>query len=389
MANCYGFTDILCVPFRRHGVFRSVLAVIYAVCLLAFGLVLPAVAENSRAAVKAPASVVFLNPGFSDEPFWVGYSDFMQAAADDLGMQLQVIYGERNPPQLLEKARSVLARDKQPDYLIFVNEMYTAPELLRLFADSPIKLFSLHSTLTPEQQQIIGGSRGQYRNWIGSLIPNDEQAGYWMAKALIAKLKGKPGSLLAFAGVRFTPSSSLREEGLHRALREHPEIKLQQMLQGEWKRQRAYEQARLMLPRHPEVQLVWSANDEMAFGVMQAAQELGKQPGKDIYLSALNNSDEVLQARIDGKLCVLVGGHFTLGGWAMVMLHDYHAGVDFAARGGKDRVDQLFSLLDAKQAAYLKKRLKVPGYGLDFRQFSAVYRPQIKDYGFSIKPLLQ
>lgn len=369
--------------------FRSLLIAVSAVCLLTFCLIAQALAENPRVTDKAPASVVFLNPGFSDEPFWVGYSDFMQAAADDLGMQLEIIYGERNPPQLLEKARDLLTRDNQPDYLIFVNEMYTAPELLRLFADSPIKLFSLHSTLTPEQQQRIGTSRERYRNWIGSLIPNDEQAGYWMAKALIAKLKGKPGSLLAFAGVRLTPSSSLREDGLHRALREHPEIKLQQTLQGEWKRQRAYEQAQLMLPRHPEVQLVWSANDEMAFGVMQAAEELGRQPGQDIYLSALNNSDEVLQARIDRKLCVLVGGHFTLGGWAMVMLHDYHAGLDFAARGGKDRVDQLFSLLDAKQAAYLKQRLKMPGYGLDFRQFSAVYHPQIKDYGFSIKPLLQ
>jgi len=370
-------------------VFRSVLTAIAAICVLAFAQAAQAAAEASRATGKAPATVVFLNPGFSDEPFWVGYSAFMQAAADDLGMHLQIIYGERDPLQLLEKARSVLARDKQPDYLLFVNEMYTAPQLLRLFANSPIKLFSLHSTLTPKQQQHIGGSREQYPNWIGSLIPNDEQAGYWMAKALIAKLNGKPGSLLAFAGVRSTPSSTLREEGLQRALLEHPEIKLQNLLYGEWKRQRAYEQAQLMLPRHPDVQLVWSANDEMAFGVMRAAQEQGKQPGKDIYLSALNNSDEVLQARIDGKICVLVGGHFTLGGWAMVMLHDYHAGLDFAERGGKDRVDPLFSLLDAKQAARLQQRLKVPGYGLDFRQFSALYRPQIKNYRFSIKPLLQ
>ncbi|MFP5422206.1 MAG: ABC transporter substrate-binding protein [Gammaproteobacteria bacterium] len=369
--------------------FRFVLTVISAVCIWALGVTTPVIAESAHTAGKAPASVVFLNPGFSNEPFWVGYSDFMQAAADDLGMQLQIIYGERNPSQLLEKARELLTRDNPPDYLIFVNEMYTAPELLRQFADSPIKLFSLHSTLTPEQQQLIGASRERYRNWIGSLVPNDEQAGYWMAKALIAKLEGKPGSLLAFAGVRFTPSSSLREYGLHRALREHPEIKLQQMLQGEWKRQRAYEQAQLILPRYPEAKLVWSANDEMAFGVMQAAQEIGRQPGKDIYLSALNNSDEVLQARIDRKLCVLVAGHFTLGGWAMVMLHDYHAGLDFAERGGKDRVDPLFSLLDAKQAAHLQKRLKVPGFGLDFRQFSAVYRPQLKDYQFSIQPLLQ
>jgi ABC-type sugar transport system substrate-binding protein len=181
----------------------------------------------------------------------------------------------------------------------------------------------------------------------------------------------------------------LREAGLRRALREHPQIRLQSLVYGEWSRKRAYEQAQLLLPRYPDAQLVWSANDEMAFGVMQAAQEQGIQPGKDIHLSGLNNSDEVLQARIDGKLSVLVGGHFTLGGWAMVMLHDYHAGLDFAERGGKDRLDQLFRPLDAEQAARLQKRLKLKDYGLDFRQFSAVYQPQIKDYDFSVGPMLQ
>lgn len=192
-----------------------------------------------------------------------------------------MIYGERNPQNLLALAREVLTREQQPDYLIFVNEVFTAPELLRLFADSPIKLFSLHSTLTVEQ--LIGGSREQYRNLIGSLVPDDEQAGYWMAKALIGKLKGQPGDMLAFAGVRHTPSSTLREDVLRRALQEHPEIKLQQVLRGEWRRQRAYEQAQLVLPRYSEVQLIWSANDEMAFGAIQAAEEIGKKLGRDVF----------------------------------------------------------------------------------------------------------
>lgn len=368
--------------------FRSFLIALSALCLLTF-VVGGQAASQTTAESSAGASVVFLNPGFSSEPFWVGYSDFMQAAANDLGMQLEVVYGERDPQHLLAKARELRKRADLPDYLIFVNEMYTAPELLRLFADSSIKLFSLHSTLTAEQLQHVGGSREQYRNWIGSLIPDDEQAGYWMAKGLIAKLKGQPGDMLAFAGVRHTPSSTLREDGLRRALQEHPEVKLQQVLHGEWRRQRAYEQAQLVLPRYPDVQLVWSANDEMAFGAMRAAEELGKTPGRDMFFSALNNSQEVLNARIEGRLCVLAAGHFTLGGWAMVMLHDYHAGLDFADRGGKDRVDQLFSLLDAQQAAHLQSRLKEPGYGLDFREFSAVHNPRIKNYNFSVEPLLQ
>lgn len=388
MAIRYGIADILGTPSGEQRVLKSVLHWVSAACLLTLS-VLAMAAPAGPTAARSPASVVFLNPGYTDEPFWVGYTEFMHAAASDLGMQLTVINGERDHRLLLQRDRELLEKGPLPDYLLFVNEMYTAPELLRMFANSPVKLFSLHSTLTPEQQQIVGRSREHYRNWIGSLIPNDEQAGYWMAQGLIAHLKGKPGTLLAFAGLRNTPSSSLREEGLRRALAEHPQVRLQSLVYGEWKRKRAYEQAQLLLPRYPETQLIWSANDEMAFGVMQAAQEMGRQPNKDIFLSALNNSDEVLQARIDNQLWVLVGGHFTLGGWAMVMLHDYHAGLDFAERGGKDRVDKLFTPLDARQAAYLKKRLKVEGFGLDFRQFSAVYHPEIRDYGFSVAPLLQ
>nr|WP_274611275.1 ABC transporter substrate-binding protein [Pseudomonas lalucatii] len=346
-------------------------------------------ASPVKVAATPGASVVFLNPGYSNEPFWVGYSDFMQAAADSLGMRLRVIYGERDPKLLLSNAQRVLAEAEQPDYLVFVNEMYTGPELLRLFADSPIKLFSLHSTLTPEQQALVGGTRERYRHWIGSLVPNDREAGYLMGKALIAKLGGRPGEMLAFSGVRHTPSATLREDGLRQALAEHPEVKLQQLVYGQWARQRAYQQAKLLLPRYPEVRLVWAANDEMAFGAMRAARELGLDPGRDLHFSALNNSEEVLQARISGPLCVLVGGHFTLGGWAMVLLHDHHAGQDFALRGGKDRVDALFSLLDKQQAAALLKRLRMPGYGLDFRQFSALYQPDMSNYRFSVEPLLR
>ena len=70
-------------------------------------------------------------------------------------------------------------------------------------------------------------------------------------------------------------------------------------------------------------------------------------------------------------------------------LQGSHAGKDFAARGGKDRVDGLFTLLDAKQAERLSRRLQVAGYGLDFRRFSAVYQPAMKDYRFSSESLLR
>ncbi|WXL24031.1 ABC transporter substrate-binding protein [Ectopseudomonas mendocina] len=356
--------------------------------VVAAALMFAQLAQASTNAAAKPADIVFLNPGFANEPFWVSYSEFMQAAAKDLGVNLRILYGERQRERILKNAHTLTVGPLQPDYIIFVNEMYVGPEILRIFAETPVKLFSLHSTLTPEQQTLSGGTRERYKNWIGSLIANDQHAGYLMAKALIEKLSGQPGSMLAFNGIRSTPSSALREQGLRQALAEHPEIKLQQTVVGEWSRQRAYEQAKVLLKRHPDAQLAWSANDEMAFGVMDAAQELGRTPGRDIYLSALNNSDNVFKARINNQISALTSGHFSLGAWAVVMLHDYHAGKDFAERGGKDRVDDLFTLVDEKQAAQLMRHMKMPGYGLNFKNFSAVYKPQIKDYQFSIEDML-
>ncbi|MFM8769829.1 MAG: sugar ABC transporter substrate-binding protein, partial [Rubrivivax sp.] len=42
--------------------------------------------------------VAFINPGKSDEAFWVSATRAMQAAARDLGVQLEVRYAERQFP---------------------------------------------------------------------------------------------------------------------------------------------------------------------------------------------------------------------------------------------------------------------------------------------------
>ncbi|WP_395504297.1 ABC transporter substrate-binding protein [Ectopseudomonas hydrolytica] len=328
--------------------------------------------------------MVFLNPGYSDEPFWVAYSRYMQDAAGDLGVELRVLYGQRDNARILDNAHQVLA-GKHPDYLIFVNEQFTGPEILRLFEDSEVRLFALHSTLTPEQQALAGGSRERYRHWLGSLVPNDEEAGYLMARALIALADGKPAEMLAFTGIKQTPSATLRVAGMERALAEAPHVRLQQMLYGEWRQQRAYEQAQALLPRYPNLNLVWAANDEMAFGVMQAAEEQGRR----LHYAALNNSHRVLQARIERRIEVLASGHFILGGCALVMLYDHSRGLDFAERGGKDQVASLLRLIDDKDAERLLTRLDQDDIGLDFRTFSATQRPQMSRYACSIDSLLR
>ncbi|CDF84807.1 ABC transporter substrate-binding protein [Pseudomonas sp. QL9] len=337
------------------------------------------------------ASVVFLNPGRANETFWVSYTQFMQAAASDLGMSLQVRYGERDTQKMLREAREVLQGTQRPDYLIFVNENYAGPEILRLSVGSGVRLFAVNSTLTADQQRIAGASRGRYPNWIGSLVADDEAAGYLMAKALLrqGEASGAPLQMLAFSGSKQTPASQFREQGMRRALAEYPQARLLQLVYAGWANERAYEQGLQLLKRYPQTRLVWSANDEMAFGAMRAAKQLGRVPGKDLLFSALNNSPEMLDSTVDGRVSVAATGHFSLGAWAMVLLHDYDAGVDFATHGGKDRQIPIFVLLDRRQAARMKANLARPGFGIDFRDFSLALHPERKRYEFSVQPLLR
>ena len=331
--------------------------------------------------------MVFLNPGMSTETFWVSYTQFMQAAAKDLGLDLRVRYSQRDTQTTLLQARQVLQGAERPAYLVLVNEHYVAPQIMRMAHGTGVKVLIVNNALTPDQVRLLDVRNDA--NWVGSLVADDEHAGYLMLTDLLRQrgpvAPGQSLDLLAFSGAKHTPAAQLREQGLHRALAEHPEVRLRQLVYGEWSRQRAFEQATQLFKRYPQTALVWSANDEMALGAMQALQDSGRVPGKDALFSAVNSSPEILKARLGGRLTTLVAGHFTLGGWAIMLIHDDAKGVDIGAHGGRVRQEALFQLIHTAQA----QRLLEPTAPVNFRALSAVGRPASYRYPFSLQLLLR
>ena len=341
------------------------------------------------AASAQAASVVFLNPGNADETFWASYSQFMQSAAQDLGMQLRIEYSEREPTRALRQARQILEGPQRPDYLVFVNEQYVAPEIIRLSRGSGVKLFMVNNGLTDDQTRQVSAHPDRYPAVLGTLTSNDEEAGYRMLKALVEQLPegelARGVELLAFSGLKHTPAAQLREQGMQRALAEFPGVRLRQVVYGAWSRARAYEQAQQLRERYPQARLVWSANDEMAFGAMQAFEEAGRRPGKDVLFSAVNSSPQALQARIDGRLSVLVGGHFSLGGWAMVLLHDDALGLPITSQ--VERPVPVLQLIDTAMAGRWLMLMRRPDYGVDFNRVSASGKGGAYRYPFLQAPI--
>jgi ABC-type sugar transport system substrate-binding protein len=169
----------------------------------------------SPAVVRAQ-SVAFINPGKSDEIYWVTASQGMEAAAKSLGMTFEVQYAQREPLKTLEIARELAARpaSKRPEYVVITDDYAVADQLLKIIDPAGVKTFLAYSSIPADQRGGTGSPRGKYKGWLGSLEPRAEDAGYLTARALIERGKREKAfapdgklHMLAIAGDRSTPSS--------------------------------------------------------------------------------------------------------------------------------------------------------------------------------------
>ena len=343
-------------------------------------------------------SVTFLNPGKSDEIYWVTATNSMLAAADNLNVKLEVLYAERDHLRALDFARQLAARPLQnrPDYVILSNDYGTGAEAIRILDAAHIKTFLAFSNIVnPEERQKILGPRQVFKGWLGSLEPKAEEAGYLTARALIergeaANLRGNDGKLhlLAILGDRSTPTSLKRNEGMRRAVTEAKNVTIDQEVYGEWSREKAREQSSWLYKRYPQTKLIWAGNDLMAFGAMESWSAAKGRPGQDAFFSGINTSAEALQALISGRLTGLAGGHFIAGAFALVMLYDYHHGKDFIDEG-LELERPLFILFSVQEAQRFQAQFSdLNFHKINFRKFSKIFNPAVKKYEFSFRQLL-
>ena len=339
-------------------------------------------------------SVTFVNPGLHDEAYWLSASRAMQAAAHELDIELEVLYAERDHLKMIDLVRQVAARPRKPDYLIVVNEKLVAPAMLRLANAARLPTLLAYNDLSPEQRAELGQPRQQLHYWLGSLAPDNEQAGRDTLKALVASARQRgllkaPTELLMISGDPATPASVERLRGARQALAAYPDVRLVQVVNGMWQQERAYQQSNWLLARHPHTKLVWTANDLMAFGVRQSLQQHGRQAGRDVLIATINNSPEVMRARIDGEISALSGGHFLTGAWALVMLYDYAHGKDFADEG-LELHKPVFSLITPPMAQRFLDKYGGNDFGsLGFRRFSRYLNPSLKRYDFRFQRALE
>jgi ABC-type sugar transport system substrate-binding protein len=149
-----------------------------------------------------------------------------------------------------------------PDAVVFVpvDDRQMVPDLAR-FAAAGIPVVTC-----------INRMEGKVVSFVGS---DDVAVGHTAAKALIDALGGV-GRIVAIEGTPVAPTSRDRTVGLRRALEEAPAIQLSGSGVGYFQQAPAREEMTRLLAEHAEIDGVWTSNDVMAFGVLEALAAAGR-----------------------------------------------------------------------------------------------------------------
>ena len=139
-----------------------------------------------------------------------------------------------------------------------------------------------------------------YVTFIGSdFVEEGRRAGEWLAKAsngkaMIAELVGTPGSAPAID----------RKKGFEEVLAKHPEMKIIKSQSGNFTRAQGKEVMETFLksPEAKQITALFAHNDDMALGAIQAMEEAGIKPGKDILIVSIDGVKGAFEAMAAGKL---------------------------------------------------------------------------------------
>jgi len=272
--------------------------------------------------------------GVGDALWYEGIVDHSQKAANALDIDLTHVFAGTIRPTVLAKLKEELTKTPKPDYIVFGNQRSLGPTMLEMAERHGVKAFLYIAPLSPEDHKRFGGPRGKLKNWIGELIPNDEQAGFDLAQILITQAREKqekPGETLhvvAITGRRSTSSAKERQKGLMRALAMNDDVELHQVVSARWQTDVAEQKFNMLRRRYTHIDIVWAANDPMALGVVEAVKKIDTS-----FNPAIGGVDWIppaITAVQNKKLVATMGGHNFDIAYVMALLRNHYDGIDFA-----------------------------------------------------------
>ncbi|MFM9995549.1 MAG: ABC transporter substrate-binding protein [Phycisphaerales bacterium] len=219
-------------------------------------------------------------------------SESIRGEAGARGIRLVFSDAQQKQENQIKALRSFIAQDVDVIVLAPVIETGWEPVLRE------VKAAGIPVILTDRSVQVSDESL--FVTFIGAdFVDEGRRAADWLIKAsngsaVIAELQGTPGSAPAID----------RKKGFGEAIAPHAGMRIVLSQSGDFNRAKGKEvmEALLKTPEGRAITAVYAHNDDMALGAIQAIEESGRRPGRDVLMVSIDAVRGAFEAMAAGTL---------------------------------------------------------------------------------------
>jgi galactofuranose transport system substrate-binding protein len=253
------------------------------------------IALGAAFAAALSLSAKTLTVGFAQtgaESAWrTANTDSLRNEAEKRGINLKFVDGQGKQENQIRAVRSFIAQ--RVDAILIAPIVETGWEpILRDAKRAKIPVILMDRTVKVSDDSL-------FACFVGSDFAEEgRMAADWLAKHTSGK-----GRILELQGTPGSAPANERRRAFAEAIAKYPELKVIDSQSGDFRRSGGKEVMEAFLKKHGRnFEIVYAHNDDMALGAVQAIEEAGLKPGKDITIVSIDAIKEAIQAVIDGKI---------------------------------------------------------------------------------------
>jgi ribose transport system substrate-binding protein len=253
----------------------------------------------------------------SNNPWRLAETKSMQDEAAKLGHQLVYTDAAGSAAKQASDVNSMIAQGVDVIFLPPREDKPLVPVILAA-RDAGIPVFLIdrdvdHTMAKPGED---------YVTFIGSDFIEE---GHRVADWLIKNANGKSKIIELEGTVGASPAND-RKKGFDDAINAAGGFTILASQSGDFARDKGRQVAETLLQAHPDADIIYAHNDEMALGAIAALEAAGKTPGKDVLILSIDGEKDGVQAIADGKIGAICGCSPLFGPKAFATMADYAAG---------------------------------------------------------------
>jgi ABC-type sugar transport system substrate-binding protein len=228
-----------------------------------------------------------------NNPWWISVADFAQQEADALGVELTIAIPQEEVDLERQITMIEAAVESGADALVIsaTSSDGVAPAI-QAAREAGLSIVNFDTRISD-------------KSLVDAFVGGDDELGAYKAGKFICEQLGGEGEVAVITGLLEQSTGVDRRAGFLRACEEYPGITVVAEQGAEWSSDKAFDVMTNILTAHPNLKGVFACNDQMAVGMVNAAEAAGKS-ADDLVLVGYDGILDAVNMILEGRMDALV-----------------------------------------------------------------------------------